>query len=733
MATRKWSEFVGDDLNKAYSGDAAMAHGKFPLDNLVQSLATVFSASTAYSAGDVVMYQGKLWRFTADHPAGAWTGSDASLVNLFNLLAQKTEGVAFCYTRGSSAIPNIDTATNTIDFGGDFIIRSHSRYAVISSRNVSICDTSISTSAQVLWYNFITGNFEISHFNFNGRKNDSVIVGFIRFNDNSDFGFFKAWFPFDFTIDGVSDATRIANLEDILGNFKTAASLADADETKQGYIKYVNGTFVETANLKTAVFKNQGYKTITAVTGATDAIPATIAFYSGDFGKGYLRGASVQGVAGNNITYTASVPPEAKTIAFSYRESSYYSPGLMASLFLNFGTYTSMQSAGHCMVTKGIDESYLAWYRPATQNRIFSVDILAKEGDSLTASLPSDSTYNFALHIHDSSGTKIYDSGWNLSLSKTFPANTAYIILWWRKTDDSVFTAGDEDVPNTQFTSFALTTDGYGTALASVELVEQKVSGFEAGLVKNRVTASKILKNVAHQGYSLTSNYYGNNRLSSYTKLAEYGFDFGEVDIQFSSDGVPVCCHDATFTDQDTSEVIIIADHTAAELKTYNYYGETIATLEEVIAECKNQGCGVYLDKVGGFISDATKLSAVTSLLMKYSMEDHAVWLIGASQTNVDYIHNWYADAPVTFLVYTAVTASDITLANSVRNASRGYVGIDFDCSTMTVDEIIAAKASLSPGVSLETWTIDSATIYANYAPYVSRITSNKLSKYLLS
>lgn len=35
-----------------------------------------FSASTVYSAGDVVNYNGKLYKFTADHAAGAWTGSD---------------------------------------------------------------------------------------------------------------------------------------------------------------------------------------------------------------------------------------------------------------------------------------------------------------------------------------------------------------------------------------------------------------------------------------------------------------------------------------------------------------------------------------------------------------------------------------------------------------------------------------------------------------------------------
>lgn len=35
-----------------------------------------FSESTAYSAGDIVNYNGKLYKFTADHVAGAWNGDD---------------------------------------------------------------------------------------------------------------------------------------------------------------------------------------------------------------------------------------------------------------------------------------------------------------------------------------------------------------------------------------------------------------------------------------------------------------------------------------------------------------------------------------------------------------------------------------------------------------------------------------------------------------------------------
>lgn len=41
------------------------------------NLAPIFNTSTAYSKGDMVNYNGDLYVFTANHAAGAWTGSDA--------------------------------------------------------------------------------------------------------------------------------------------------------------------------------------------------------------------------------------------------------------------------------------------------------------------------------------------------------------------------------------------------------------------------------------------------------------------------------------------------------------------------------------------------------------------------------------------------------------------------------------------------------------------------------
>lgn len=45
-----------------------------------------FDTTTNFVTGDVVVYDDKLYRFTADHNAGAWIGSDAEEVQVVDLL-----------------------------------------------------------------------------------------------------------------------------------------------------------------------------------------------------------------------------------------------------------------------------------------------------------------------------------------------------------------------------------------------------------------------------------------------------------------------------------------------------------------------------------------------------------------------------------------------------------------------------------------------------------------------
>ena len=202
--------------------------------------------------------------------------------------------------------------------------------------------------------------------------------------------------------------------------------------------------------------------------------------------------------------------------------------------------------------------------------------------------------------------------------------------------------------------------------------------------------------------------------------------------MQWSSDNVPVCCHDSSFVDQTTSETIVIADHTAAELKTYDYYGETIATFEEILAECKKQGVGLYIDKTGGFlINHDDRKAIIFGLITKYEMEDDVVFLVTV-QAQVDALLAWYDKVSMGILANSTISSTEISLANGAYNG-KNYVFIDAARSNNTTSDVATAKGSLSVGVKIELWTIDDVTQYKSYFPYVSGITSNKLSQYIVN
>lgn len=86
---------------------------------LAGNVASAFSSSVSYSNGRKIVYEGKLYRFKADHPAGPWSSSDVELIdvdamttqkfyngglaNIGNLNKVRTCGIAIC-NRGSFSI-----------------------------------------------------------------------------------------------------------------------------------------------------------------------------------------------------------------------------------------------------------------------------------------------------------------------------------------------------------------------------------------------------------------------------------------------------------------------------------------------------------------------------------------------------------------------------------------------------------------------------------------------------
>lgn len=632
----------------------------------------------------------------------------------------KHEGTYFGYTR--NFIPNIDTDNNTIDFGGDFLIRSKNNRAVISTRSVSICDTSITSSLQILVYNFTSGTFVLRLYTNDTIPDDSVIVGILRFTDNVNFELNKAWFPFEFYVDGKSDNKFIIENETWCRTLY--ATEADAEEIKNGWVATDTGAFQSNANMRCAVFANKGYSKVNVCTGASDTNSEVVAFYSEGFEKCYLREASRRATAGKDIEYSVDVPKEAKYIAVSYRLQSTYTTKFYLQLIKGYQTYTDVNTSGFFLQTKTLSEIPLGWRTTYTPNRIFSQSIKVYPNMQFSAKLVENSPYFFALHIRDAN-SQIYDSGWKTELTKALPSNAVTIDLWWRKADNTNFVAGDENDVNDEFDYMTLTTYDRGGVPAAMQYVDDTKDEIY------NVLAPKKIANVAHQGYSTTSRYYGDSRLSSYIGASKNGFDYGECDIQWSSDNVPVCCHDASFVDATTSDTVVIADHTFAELQTYNYYGETIASFDQVLECCKLNGIGLYIDKAHNAITDNTKRGILFGIVKKYAMEDYVVWIVGSGDSVSETILAWYANSHIALLSNTAVDATLIAYANSIQTATN-HISIDANQSTMSVQDVKDANALLKAGVFLELWTIDTLANYEAYKPYVSAITSNKLSEKII-
>lgn len=234
---------------------------------------------------------------------------------------------------------------------------------------------------------------------------------------------------------------------------------------------------------------------------------------------------------------------------------------------------------------------------------------------------------------------------------------------------------------------------------------------------------NKNCRSVAHQGYSPVFGEIGHCKLEAYVEAKKHGFDYGECDIKFSSDGVPVCSHDTTFDSDGVT--IVIAEHTVEELKTYSYYGSTIATFEEVISKCKMLGLGLYIDHLNANWPD-TNWNTIFYIVKKYQMLDNVYWLLN-HVSMASRILTSYNKAKLVLLADSyANTVTAISNANAIKT-DLNSVSVDFLFTTVSVSDLVNLQATANSGIEFEAWTLDTTGVYKSYMPFVSGITSNKV------
>lgn len=109
-------------------------------------IATEFSATTAYTAGCFVYYEGKLYQFNADHAAGAWDPTDVVEANVTDQVVSNASAIAGL-TASDVAYDNTDSGLTATDVQGavDELAESYPATQVMMSDGVTSVEDAIST------------------------------------------------------------------------------------------------------------------------------------------------------------------------------------------------------------------------------------------------------------------------------------------------------------------------------------------------------------------------------------------------------------------------------------------------------------------------------------------------------------------------------------------------------------------------------------------------------------
>ena len=134
---------------------------------------------------------------------------------------------------------------------------------------------------------------------------------------------------------------------------------------------------------------------------------------------------------------------------------------------------------------------------------------------------------------------------------------------------------------------------------------------------------------IAHRG-GVVSPRSAECSLTAIRLAAEMGYDMVELDVQRSSDGVPIVFHDRTLT-KVCSRDGRVADFTAKELESISYSkgNDRIVALASALKSCRRLGLGIMLDLKDGRDSPDF-LKEIDRLIVANDLGDAAISFSGS-------------------------------------------------------------------------------------------------------
>jgi glycerophosphoryl diester phosphodiesterase len=158
-----------------------------------------------------------------------------------------------------------------------------------------------------------------------------------------------------------------------------------------------------------------------------------------------------------------------------------------------------------------------------------------------------------------------------------------------------------------------------------------------------RIVASHTMI-IGHRGSALAPE----NTLAAVRRGFDDGADVVEVDVQLSSDGVPVLMHDDS-VDRTTDGTGRVADLTIDQLKALDagswkgtaFVGEQVPTLAEALDAARGRGL-LYLDLKDNWIGQS-----IQRVLGEAGASDQSVWVAVDQEDQVRDIRQYLSDVPI--------------------------------------------------------------------------------------
>lgn len=230
-----------------------------------------------------------------------------------------------------------------------------------------------------------------------------------------------------------------------------------------------------------------------------------------------------------------------------------------------------------------------------------------------------------------------------------------------------------------------------------------------------------IIKGVNHRGYNSVAP---ENTLPAFQLSRQHGFIYVETDIQFTSDGVAVCLHDASINrtarnadGTQLSSTVNIADITYEQALTYDfgiwknvsYAGTKIPTLAQFLSLCKNLGLRPYIElKVG----TEAQIQGIVDAVKNAGLKGKETY-ISFESSLLGYVKTYDNTARLGLL-------GQPGSASSAASLKTDYNEVFLDSNNTSM-----ASSCISAGVGYEVWTIDSASTVKGLDPYITGVTTN--------